>query len=345
MIRTRYSDQDKFLQILVIPVYIGLLNTILLDSAYWQHGRVFLFATVISAGLTFAAWLSNNAAGLYFNQRFSRIQQIPVKLLALFFWCLFSGGLSVTLVYGCYAWAAAYLVWPVQPGRMGWALLFHVLIVVLVISVYEGIRTFERWERKLRETEQLKKANLQSQLEGLKSQINPHFLFNSLNTLSSLIEENARQAEQFVEEIASVYRYLLRANETQMATLGSELDFAQSYFHLLRTRYGANIHLEQAVDAYYNDHLIPPLTLQLLLENAVKHNVVLPEQPLCIRVETKTDGMLVVRNNLQRKSTRVVSNQVGLATIATQYRLLGGGEVQVEDDNRFFAVTLPLLPP
>ena len=345
MIKTRYSDQDVLLQALVMPVYIGLLNTILLASAYWQHWQVFLFATAVSTGISLGTWLINNAAGLYLNRRFPLDHQISLKLAVLFLWCLVSGGLAVGLVYSCYAWAERYLALPIQPGRLGWALLFQVLIVALVISIYEGIRTFERWERKLRETEQLKKANLQSQLEGLKSQINPHFLFNSLNTLSSLIEEDAPQAERFVEEIASVYRYLLRANEIQMATLGSELDFVHSYFHLLRTRYGTNIHLEQAVDACYKDHLLPPLTLQLLLENAVKHNVVLPEQPLYIRIETRPDEHLVVRNNLQRKRNHVISNQVGLATIATQYRLLGGGDVRVDNDDQYFTVTLPLLLP
>ncbi|HEX9955774.1 MAG TPA: histidine kinase [Fibrella sp.] len=344
MKNTRYSNQDTVLQALIIPVYIGVLNTILLGSSYWQNWRVFLLATLVASLAAFATWLVNNAAGLYLDRQFPRVGQILTKLLALFVWCLFSGGVAVTLIYGCYVWADGRLL-PLQPGRLGWALLLQVLVVALVISIYEGIRTFERWERTLRETEELKKANLQSQFESLKNQINPHFLFNSLNILSSLIEEDAEQAEQFVEEIASVYRYLLRSNETQMATLANELAFVHSYFHLLRTRYGANIHLEQAIDTHYHDHLMPPLTLQLLLENAVKHNVILPEQPLYIRIETRADNQLMVRNNLQRKKAHVVSSKVGLANIATQYRLLGGGDMRVDDDDRFFTVTLPLLRP
>ena len=243
MIKTRYSDQDVFLQALVIPVYIGVLNTILLSSTYWQNGEVFLLATTISAVISFTTWLFNNAGGLYLNRKFPLVRQIPLRLTLLFLWCLGSGALAVTLIYSCYVWFGEHLILSARPSRLGWALLFQILVGALVISIYESIRAFERWERTIRETEQLKKANLQSQLQGLKSQINPHFLFNSLNTLSSLIEEDAGQAERFVEEIASVYRYLLRANEMQMATLSSELTFAYSYFHLLRTRYGTNIHL------------------------------------------------------------------------------------------------------
>ncbi|GAB2607485.1 sensor histidine kinase [Spirosoma areae] len=340
----RYSNQDDVLQALIIPVYISLLNTILLGSTYWHNWRVFLFATGVTTLFALATWQVNNAAGLYLDRQFPRLRQILAKLLALFVWCLFSGSTAVTLIYGCYAWAGGRLML-LQTERLGWALLFQALVGVLVISIYEGVRTFERWERTLRETEALKKANLQSQFDSLRSQINPHFLFNSLNTLSSLLEEDGQQAEQFVEEMASVYRYLLRSNEEQIATLANELAFAHSYFHLLRTRYGTNIHLEQAVDARYTDHLMPPLTLQLLLENAVKHNVILPEQPLTICIETNADAQLVVRNNLQRKTTRVISNQVGLANIATQYRLLGGIDMGVKEDDQFFTVTLPLLRP
>lgn len=209
----------------------------------------------------------------------------------------------------------------------------------VVSSVYETINFLEHWQRAIIETEQLKKDHLQSKLDALKNQINPHFLFNSL---SSLIEDDPAQAEQFVDEMSSVYRYLLRSNETELVTLETEMAFAQSYFHLLSTRYGGHIRLELAVDACYHDHLMPPLTLQLLLENAVKHNVILAQQPLYISIETVAD-QLVVRNNLQRKATRILSNQVGLANIATKYRLLGAGEVMVYDDDSFFTVTLPLI--
>ena len=330
------------MQLAIIPVYVGVLNWILLGSQYGRNGWVFLIATTLTLVFSVGAWLANNAMGLYLNRVFPKIRQTAARLLWLFGWCLLVGWLCCLALYGSYDWLNLPAL-PMPPGRLPWAFLFNSLVVMLVIVLYEGIRAFERWERQLRETEELKKVNLQSQFESLKSQINPHFLFNSLNTLSSLIEENPQQAEEFVEEMASVYRYLLRSNEDQLATLANELQFAQSYFHLLRTRYGANIHLKQVVDDRYHDYRLPPLTLQLLLENAVKHNVILPEQPLYIHIETGADARLRVRNNLQRKNTRVASNQVGLATIAAQFRLLGGGDMRVDDDDQFFIVTLPLL--
>jgi sensor histidine kinase YesM len=339
----RYSNQDEAMQLAIVPIYIGLQNWILLGKQYWFNWKTFVIASMLATVIAYGTWLVNNGVGLYLQRWFSHYRQTAIRLVYLFAWCLTVGMLANLLLFGLYNVLHTFAILPTNPERLPWALSFNALIVLTVIVLYEGIRTFESWERALRETEELKKANLQSQFEGLKSQINPHFLFNSLNSLSSLIEEDPAKAEEFVDEMASVYRYLLRSNETQMATLANELEFAHSYFHLLRTRYGTHIQLEEAVDAQYNAHLLPPLTLQLLLENVVKHNVILPENPMRIRIETNPEGCLVVQNNIHRKTSRVLSNQIGLANIATQYRLLGGGEMRVEDTNGFFTVTLPLL--
>ncbi len=202
-----------------------------------------------------------------------------------------------------------------------------------------------RLQRAEREKTALEKAALQSQLEALKQQINPHFLFNSLNILDALIEEEPAQARTFLDELASVYRYLLRANEHPLTPLAAELDFIRSYFHLLKTRHGLGLHLDLRVRDRFQRHQLPPLTLQLLVENAVKHNVVLPDQPLRIEIRTDEGGQLVVSNNLQRKKTRVLSNGVGLSNILTQYRMLGQPAPVVTDDGGEFVVTLPLVEP
>lgn len=208
--------------------------------------------------------------------------------------------------------------------------------------IYEGSYVLRAWQQTYEQNEQLKKAKLQHQLDTLKGQINPHFLFNSLNSLSMLIYDNPRKAEEFVDEISSVYRYLLRANDQELTTLDRELQFIQSYFQLLKTRYGAGINLKVAVEEWQLERKIPPLTLQLLVENAVKHNVILPESPLLVEIQAR--GLwLTVQNNLQRKNTAVPSNKVGLATIATKYRLLGQREITIREEAGQFVVMLPLL--
>ena len=193
--------------------------------------------------------------------------------------------------------------------------------------------------------QRMQQEKTEMQMRALQSQINPHFLFNGLNTLSSLIDESPRQAGEFVDELSNVYRYLLRSNESELTTLNVELRFIQSYFHLLKTRFGRSIELDIVVDEPYQEALIPPLTLQLLVENAVKHNVVLASKPLVIRVRTNSQKRLIVENTLQRKKIRVDSNGVGLSNIAVKYRLLNQESPLVEEDEGWFRVTLPLLMP
>jgi two-component system LytT family sensor kinase len=191
----------------------------------------------------------------------------------------------------------------------------------------------------------MQQEKTEMQIRALQSQINPHFLFNGLNTLSSLIDESPRQAGEFVDELSKVYRYVLRSNDTELTTLDVELRFILSYFHLLKTRFGRSINLEVAIDDLYNNALLPPLTLQLLVENAVKHNNVLAKQPLVIRIKTTHQNELIIENSLQRKTIRVDSNGVGLSNIITKYRLLNQPQPLIEEHEGWFRVTLPLLMP
>ena len=193
--------------------------------------------------------------------------------------------------------------------------------------------------------QQIEQEKTQVHLRALQAQVNPHFLFNSLNSLSSLIDEDPPRAGEFVNELSQVYRYLLRANEESLTTLASELDFIQAYYHLLKTRYGAGLNLIMAVREEAKSKLLPPLTLQLLVENAVKHNVTSAKRPLTIEILTEQLGRVTVRNNRQPKSTPVLSNGVGLAAIATQYQSLQQPGPVVLAEEHQFAVSLLLLAP
>lgn len=328
------------MQLIVLPLFVCTINWILLGRAYWSGWAIWLPATGMSLVIFYLNWLINNTIANKFHKLFPYYKQNLKRIGVMLCVVITQGCLLTYLVYILFEYANLTTF---QADRLKWGLGFSTFTVILISAVYEGVYAFEQWQRTVTETEQFKKANLESQFESLKQQINPHFLFNSLNTLSALIEDAPKQATTFLDEMSSVYRYLLRANESELTTLQTELDFAHSYFYLLRIRYGEGIQLVEAVDAHWHDYLIPPLTLQLLVENAVKHNVILPEQPLTIEVLTTRAGQLVVQNNLQRRSVQVVSERVGLTNITAKYRLLGQGEVLISEDDDYFRVTMPLL--
>ncbi len=243
--------------------------------------------------------------------------------------------------------AGSLLSWP---GLLDYAITTGIQLFYhcVYIAIYEGMYLYRQWQQTNAEKELLLKAQWQGQFESLKNQVNPHFLFNSLNSLSSLINDEPAKAERFVDEMAKVYRYLLRTNEGELTTLESELSFINSYTHLLKTRYGKGISVTIDVDAVENTCYLPPLTLQMLVENAVKHNAILSHKPLLIEIkgmaaDHRRVGQLLVRNNLQKRTIRIASNQVGLSNIAAKYRMLSKQEIIVEDDGQHFTVVLPLF--
>ena len=213
----------------------------------------------------------------------------------------------------------------------------------IYFAIYEGWYILRQWQRETIETNTLEKVSLQSQLTSLQHQVNPHFLFNSLNSLSSLIGENPVQAEAFLEELTSVFRYLLQASDHQLVPLRNELAFIRSYFHLLKTRYQTGLVLDLSIDDAYESLLIPPLTLQVLVENAVRYNIILPQQPLHIRIYTTPDQRLLVANTLQRKTLRIETAGAGLTNLATRYKLLDEGKLIVEEQPHWFVISLPLV--
>ncbi len=191
--------------------------------------------------------------------------------------------------------------------------------------------------------QRLEQEKIEVQIRGLQAQVNPHFLFNSLNSLSALIEDDTEQAGLFLDELSSVYRYLLRANDQILTSLSAEMAFIQSYCHLLQTRHGNALRLVWQVSPQLITRQLPPLTLQLLVENAVKHNIALPDQPLTIAITTDAQNHLLVRNNVQRKTMRVMSNGVGLTNILSKYKMLNQPVPTILETDGQFVVTLPLI--
>ena len=193
------------------------------------------------------------------------------------------------------------------------------------------------------ENEYLKQDQLRAQLFSLQQQISPHFLFNSLSTLRTIAPDP--MTKTYVMQLANVYRYLLAVHESPRITLQVELAFTESYLYILHERYENALQVSVEVGPSLLDHYMPPLTLQILIENALKHNIISPEQPLCLRLYTHDGGLLTVENSYQPKPPIGESNGTGLQNINNRYQLLAGRQIDVSRDGEIFKVTLPLLTP
>lgn len=192
------------------------------------------------------------------------------------------------------------------------------------------------------EGEQLKKESIEAQFEALRNQINPHFLFNSLNVLSSLVYKDADTSATFISQLSKVYRYLLYTQESPVVPVKEELDFIDAYVFLLQIRYGENIEIEKSISADSQKFYIAPASLQLLIENAIKHNIVSKKNPLRI-VIVAHGGFISVINNLQEKTVKEPSTQKGLKNIERRYAFLSNHKVVIEKQLESFSVKLPLL--
>ncbi|MBL7797578.1 MAG: histidine kinase [Saprospiraceae bacterium] len=216
------------------------------------------------------------------------------------------------------------------------------MVSALVIATYEVLSFYLQLQRAVAEKAELERRNVESQLEGLRNQVNPHFLFNSLNTLVYLIPEEPEKAVRFVQQLSKVYRYVLESRDARIIPLQEELDFLHSYVFLLKERFGENLRVHLRGLNGHSDGGIVPLTLQMLFENAIKHNVLSTEKPLIIEVFAE-NGRLVVRNNLQKKNQVLDSTGVGLENIRARYRMLTDREVETIVSREYFTVLLPMV--
>ncbi len=200
----------------------------------------------------------------------------------------------------------------------------------------------QRSRRVLLENEQLRSENLVNQYEALKSQLNPHMLFNSLNTLYSLIRESPEKAQNYLQELSRVMRYTLHDNLSHTVSLNEEMSFVRSYIYLLQMRYEDNLNFDIDLPQELMRRQVPPMAVQMLVENAVKHNEISNRNPLTIRIHAEGNA-LCASNRIQPKLTDSSSTCIGLANLSKRYRLLFGQDITIEENEKDFKVTLPLI--
>ncbi|WP_298327178.1 2TM domain-containing protein [uncultured Dokdonia sp.] len=220
--------------------------------------------------------------------------------------------------------------------------IFPFLITAVATSSFYAV---SRWKNK--QESKVKQSKIiagaaSAKFDALKNQLDPHFLFNSLNVLASLIEENPKQATKFTTSLSKVYRYVLEQKNKELVPLEEELTFARTYMNLIKMRFEDSIVVEIPENASHQEYKVVPLSLQLLLENAVKHNQVTPNKKLYIKIY-EDGNRLFIENNIQAKQIIKKSSGVGLQNIKQRYSLLSNSEVHIVDDSETFQVGIPLL--
>ena len=220
---------------------------------------------------------------------------------------------------------------------------YFFVISLLMVFLDMGINLLNKWRYSLVEIERFRNENLAAQFEALRMQVNPHFLFNSLNTLSSLIYQDQDTASNFVRELSTVYRYILEKRKDEVVTLEEEMKFSGSFQYLLELRFKNKLIFNIDVDEPARKMMIVPLTLQILIENAVKHNIVSAKKPLTIDIFVEENKVLVVSNTLQKKNVDSASTGIGLENIRSRLALLSDREMDVEESDGNYVVRVPLL--
>jgi len=340
----RRPPRYQVIGFLISMPFISLaLCSILYGDRLWHEPMIWAVAYPIIYAIGFVSWRTHFIYDDFIRQKFPSVEEtrkrvlytVPVNLLVM--------TPSVLLIFYTFHWFHIF-GYQIQPGDLKYGYLVGLSVNVVFESLWEVMYIIEKYKESASEKEMMQQMQLRQEFDNLKQKVNPHFLFNSFNTLSSLITEDKDRAEKFLDELSKVYRYLLRNNESGMSTVEQESKFIQSYATLLATRFGDGFKLDMQLDPSIKDKEIPSLSLQLLVENAVKHNIISKSHPVNVVIRNTEDGYLTVVNNLNKKARGIMeSTGIGLSNIREKYRLLNRTDVQIEETADQFVVTLPLI--
>lgn len=341
----RYSSKEPIVFLWIITPYIFFMNLLLFGNcvlgSFWTILKAFgacalYFFIIYGVFGSFAVLIKNSypAAGDLFRR---------IRLMLPGFYLM-----NVGAIYGaCYVFThLVHLGCTPRPEYIWWTILYACIMSTLITFINEGMANWESWKNSLSESEKLKNAYQRSKLFGLKGQINPHFLFNCFNTLSGLIQEDEAGAETFLDEMTKVHRYLLRGDDEYLVALREELKFADSYLYLTKARFGQAIDAIVEVPKEVMNLQLPPLSLQVILENIIYTNALSKREPLTIHIKTQADSHLSITHSVHEKIIVQHYNQdEGLDNLIIKYRLLGNREVIITEAPDHREILLPLFHP
>ncbi|MEM6764406.1 MAG: histidine kinase [Bacteroidota bacterium] len=322
----------------VIYIFFGLVFNLITRPHPDDYALQWIFSSLIAVVM----WEGNGFVATTLDKVVTWIEN-PLRRLLLGVICM------MTYTLGA-AWLIGYLFYVIYMGKdMAYynaavpEFLYKVLSITFVLTLIVHSATFLRyWRDAALKAEKLKRSQLISQYSSLKHQLNPHFLFNSLNSLTALVYKDPDQAAEFIQHLSHTYRFVLENSEKELISLAAELKFTRGYLHLLEIRHGNNLKVE--INLPENESMmVAPLTLQLLLENAIKHNIVSQNKPLRVDIFLDDQQHIVVKNNLQKKQIQEHSTGMGLKNIKERYQHLANKLVEVLENTDSFTVKVPVL--
>ena len=325
---------------IIVSLFIFLIDGG--EKTFERYSVTFL----ISGMYTFFIGLGNGFLNDYLDSKFSWTDETRKRTIAAIVGTLV---MNIALVYFC-----NYLNFIVIQGKnpekffngeMNFINWFFINFAIMISAIGHARGFMAAWKNSTKKEvveQKLIAKSANAQFESLKNQLDPHFLFNSLNVLDSLIEENPVQAQRFTNSMSKIYRYVLEQKDKELVSVEEEIDFAKTYCELLKTRFEDAVTFEFNISEEDKKGFVVPLSLQLLLENSIKHNFATSSKPLNIKIFTEK-GNLIIENNLQTRELPNTSTGVGLANIVSRYNLLTERNVFVEKSEAFFRVKLPIL--
>lgn len=332
------------LNLLYINIIVSLF-IFLIDGGEKTFER-YSITFLISGMYTFFIGLGNGFLNDYLDSKFSWTDETRKRTIAAIVGTLV---MNIALVYFC-----NYLNFIVIQGKnpekffngeMNFINWFFINFAIMISAIGHARGFMTAWKNSTKKEvveQKLIAKSANAQFESLKNQLDPHFLFNSLNVLDSLIEENPVQAQRFTNSMSKIYRYVLEQKDKELVSVEEEIDFAKTYCELLKTRFEDAVTFDFNISEEDKKGFVVPLSLQLLLENSIKHNFATSSKPLNIKILTEK-GNLIIENNLQTRELPNTSTGVGLANIVSRYNLLTERNVFVEKSEAFFRVKLPIL--
>ena len=340
-LRNSYIDDIGFRLILVpafgilIPLMTGMVNRY--NFSNWEIKLSFLYTIGIAAII----WQGNRylhfSMRSYFDWHNKPVRKVLIMLFSIVFYTI---PVSVLLHVG---WYNLFGKGPVDWSITWQSTLIILIAVIFITHVYETVFLVKETESEMIRNEQLERTKAEAELEALKNQIDPHFIFNSLNTLSHLIEYKPVKAKLFNDNMADVYRYILQNKARSLVLLKEEVLFLQNYFSLLKIRFDEGVQLKIDIpDEDLERYLVPPISLQILAENAIKHNEFSELFPISIHIQL-LNNELVIHNAVRKKVLRKASSKIGLQNLHERYKLTTGKEILVKEAMGEFTVTLPVL--